>query len=233
MMKLSFRRWLAMATIGGLAWAISLNATIAQDAALPPPTPTPSASSTTLDIPMSPAQPTSPARLLSPTRPRGRIDPPSQLAGFKPIGSLTASGSIGTSLTGADVDASDRPDLSVPDVETIEVAHSASYQNWTPISPIRSSAMHQPHYFEDTNLERYGTSRFPRLQPLCSAAHFGATVATLPYQMAIENPGRLYQYSHPFEAGRYGHRQRTLPAWDRRGALTQTAVVLGLIFILP
>lgn len=156
-----------------------------------------------------------------------------QLAGFAPIGQLAASATIGTTPAEAEVSEADRPEISVPGMELITVSRSSVSPRWTPGSPTRSMSRHQPLYFEQPNLERYGTSRGRHLQPLCSAAHFGWSVATLPYQMALQNPRRVYRYSQPFEAGRWGYRQRSLPPPNSYAALVQSAAVLGMIFVLP
>lgn len=43
---------------------------------------------------------------------------------------------------------------------------------------------HRPLYFEEVNLERYGHYA-PRCQPVLSAAHFAASLVSLPYQMYV------------------------------------------------
>ena len=165
--------------------------------------------------------------LAEPTRrPRG-------LTGFAPIGQLTASGTVGSTPTGTEVIETDRPDHQVPDVEMVMAMPSPD--PWPSFGSLASSSTswHQPLYFADTNLERYGTSKYPRIQPLCSAAHFSASAIALPYQMATQHHGRTYRYSHPYEAGRYGYYERTLRPLDGQASLVQSAAVLGLIFALP
>ena len=51
-----------------------------------------------------------------------------------------------------------------------------------------SGVCHKPLYFEDVQLERYGHSAGPILQPALSSAHFFASVVSLPYQMGINPP---------------------------------------------
>lgn len=177
---------------------------------------------TAADLTESPAQ-----RLAEPTlRSRG-------LTGFAPIGQLTASGTVGSSPTGTEVIETDRPDHQVPDVEMVMAMPSP--ESWPSFQSFPSSltSWHQPLYFADTNLERYGTSKYPRIQPLCSAAHFSASAIALPYQMATQHPGRTYRYSHPYEAGRFGYYERTLRPLDGQASLVQSAAVLSLIFVLP
>lgn len=154
-------------------------------------------------------------------------------AEFRSIGELTASAQVGTSNAQAEVTSADRPPAAVLEQEPITISSDRTWSSWAPASPLRSVSVHQPLYFEDTNLERYGTSARPRLQPLGSAAHFFGSAASLPYQMALQRPEQPYQYSHPFEAGRFGYRERTRPPCNRRAALVQASVIVGLVFFLP
>ncbi|HEY2894093.1 MAG TPA: hypothetical protein VGJ16_07765 [Pirellulales bacterium] len=48
---------------------------------------------------------------------------------------------------------------------------------------------HKPLYFEDVQLERYGHSWNPVVQPFMSAAHFFVSVPLLPYNMGLNPPG--------------------------------------------
>ncbi|QDT00534.1 hypothetical protein [Adhaeretor mobilis] len=51
-----------------------------------------------------------------------------------------------------------------------------------------SGTCHKPLYFEQVQLERYGHSWGPYLQPIMSGAHFFGSVAVLPYKMGIRTP---------------------------------------------
>lgn len=154
-------------------------------------------------------------------------------AEFRSIGELTASSQIGTSNAQAEVTAADRPEDLLPEQEPVFIASDRIYTRWTPASPLQSVSVHQPLYFEDVNLERYGTTARPRLQPIGSAAHFLVSAASLPYQMVQQRPTQPYHYSHPYESGRYGYRERTHRPCDRRAALVQATVIVGLVFLLP
>ena len=56
-------------------------------------------------------------------------------------------------------------------------------------------------YFEDVQLERYGHSRCPALQPIVSGAKFIATIPLLPYRMAVTPPSEcVYTLGH-FRSG--------------------------------
>ncbi len=191
---------------------------------LSPPQPSPAAAVQLAPLPPTAAEEVAPlpATPPAPRRPAKRSLPTE----FRSIGELTASSQIGTSNAQAEVTAADRPEETLPEQEPIAIASDHNWAPWAPASPLHSVTVHQPLYFEDTNLERYGTSARPRLQPIGSAV-------SLPYQMVLQRPEQPYQYSHPFEAGRYGHRERTRPPWDRRAALVQASVIVGLVFFLP
>ncbi len=48
---------------------------------------------------------------------------------------------------------------------------------------------HQPLYFEEASLERYGQSRcYPALQPVASSIHFFGNAATFPIQLLLVHP---------------------------------------------
>lgn len=51
-----------------------------------------------------------------------------------------------------------------------------------------SGLCHKPLYFEQVQLERYGHSWPPVVQPLLSGAHFFGTLPILPYKMGIATP---------------------------------------------
>lgn len=51
-----------------------------------------------------------------------------------------------------------------------------------------SGTCHKPLYFEDVQLERYGHSWNPIVQPFVSGAHFFASVPLLPYKMGLKPP---------------------------------------------
>lgn len=63
-------------------------------------------------------------------------------------------------------------------------------RNWVPqtFTWTASALCHKPLYFENRQLERYGHTHGPILQPLHSAAHFFVSLATLPYATAIHPP---------------------------------------------
>jgi len=101
--------------------------------------------------------------------------------------------------------------------------------NW-----VASCLCHNPLYFEEANLERYGYGCCECVQPAVSAAHFFATVPALPYMMAVDCPG-----SCDYTLGHY--RPGSCPPWRYHcctrvsclGALSAGGVATGLVFLIP
>ncbi len=108
--------------------------------------------------------------------------------------------------------------------------------NWVP-----SCFCHNPLYFEEINLERYGYGCgcfgpccSSCVQSAASAAHFFATVPALPYKMAVDCPGECdYTLGH--------YRPGSCPPWQYHccsranclGVLSSGGVAAGLIFLIP
>ena len=100
--------------------------------------------------------------------------------------------------------------------------------------------------FDDVQLERYGQSRCPTLQPVLSGAHFFGTMAIMPYKMGLSGPFEMtsnYGYYRPGSptpcvgrrlpwewdaAGTYRVYTDFTPAGSQEGAtLTRTVQVAG------
>lgn len=96
-----------------------------------------------------------------------------------------------------------------------------------------SALCHKPLYFEDIQLERYGHTAGPFLQPIKSGAHFFANIAILPYNMGI-NPPTECSYALGF------YRPGDCAPWlvdplplSLRGAMMQAGVATGAAFAFP
>jgi hypothetical protein len=96
-----------------------------------------------------------------------------------------------------------------------------------------SSLCHKPLYFEEVQLERYGHTAGPVLQPVLSGAHFVANIAFLPYQMGI-NPPSECQYALGY------YRPGNCAPWmvppiplSVRGGLIQAGTVVGVAAAVP
>jgi hypothetical protein len=96
-----------------------------------------------------------------------------------------------------------------------------------------SGLCHNPLYFEEVALERYGHSLGPIAQPFVSTAHFFGNIAVLPYKMGI-HPMKECQYALGY------YRPGNCAPWiippvplSLRGALAEAAVVGGGILLIP
>jgi hypothetical protein len=98
----------------------------------------------------------------------------------------------------------------------------------------KASAMcHKPLYFEDEQLERYGHSFTPCIEPFVSGAHFFATIPVLPYCMGVEPPNEcIYALGHyrPGDCAPYMCNPIPLSC---RGALFEAGAVVGIGAAFP
>lgn len=108
-------------------------------------------------------------------------------------------------------------------------------RTWTPITMTwkASNLCHTPLYFEDVNLERYGHTHGPLLEPVVQSAHFFGNIAVLPYKMGVHGPKEC-QYALGY------YRPGNCAPWivppvpiSVRGALSQAAVMTGGFWLIP
>ncbi|QDU28465.1 hypothetical protein ETAA8_35660 [Anatilimnocola aggregata] len=92
---------------------------------------------------------------------------------------------------------------------------------------------YRPLYYQETNLERYGYSPCPHLQPALSAAHFFAATVALPYSMTV-HPSRecVYPLGY-YRPGSPAPRQIQWPELQPKAITAETAVAAGLILLIP
>ncbi len=96
-----------------------------------------------------------------------------------------------------------------------------------------TSFCHGPLYFEEPNAERLGHTA-GLAQPVVSGAHFFARIPALPYMTAAEPPlfTCTYTLGH-YRPGSYApFRYIRLPL-SISGAVAQTGVVMGLVYLIP
>lgn len=96
-----------------------------------------------------------------------------------------------------------------------------------------SNLYHNPLYFEDPALERYGHTHHELLQPFMSAGKFSLQLVGLPYQMTIDPIcKKMYTlgWYRPGDCAPYLHHQ--IP-WNTEAAVRQAGVVTGLIYAIP
>ncbi len=108
-------------------------------------------------------------------------------------------------------------------------------RDWTAMSYAWAApvARHQPLYFEDPELERYG-NEFCCLQPVVSGTRFYLTFATMPYQMSIPNNAWFhvkYDLGHERPGNCVPYSIHTLPV-DWTAGLSATGIITGITFAL-
>ncbi len=96
-----------------------------------------------------------------------------------------------------------------------------------------SALCHKPLYFEDEQLERYGHSWSPCLQPFVSGAHFFTRLPVLPYCMGVEPPCEcIYSLGHYRPGNCAPYMCNPIPL-SPRGAVFQAGAVVGAAAALP
>ena len=90
---------------------------------------------------------------------------------------------------------------------------------------------HNPLYFEEINLERYGYN-YGHLQPIVSAAHFFATIPLLPYEMTVHPPHEEVYSLGYYRPGDAAPRQRRRIELRADAGAMETAAVIGTILLL-
>ncbi len=106
---------------------------------------------------------------------------------------------------------------------------------WTPTTfAWTASAMcHKPLYFEQVQVERYGHSWGPIIQPVLSGAHFFITVPILPYKMGTYPPGECMYSLGYYRPGSCAPYMLDPFPISVRGGLIQTGVIVGAAAIIP
>lgn len=99
---------------------------------------------------------------------------------------------------------------------------------WVP-----ANVFYSPLYFEDPQLERYGHTHGPLLQPLASSARFGVQLIGLPYQIALDPPHRRVYPLGFYQPGECAPKQVPAVPLNAKAAVGAGAVYTGLIFAFP
>jgi hypothetical protein len=96
-----------------------------------------------------------------------------------------------------------------------------------------SGLCHKPLYFEDVQLERYGHTVGPLLQPIASGAHFFLTIPILPYKMGLTPPHEcMYTLGYYRPGSCAPYMLDPLPLSIRAG-LAEAGVWTGLAALIP
>lgn len=97
-----------------------------------------------------------------------------------------------------------------------------------------SNTYHNPLYFEDPTLERYGHVHFHDcVEPLFSMARFGAQVVGLPYQMALDPVCRRQYALGWYRPGDFAPKKIYQVPLNGRAAATAAGVYAGLFWLVP
>ncbi|QDU38278.1 hypothetical protein Mal4_26050 [Maioricimonas rarisocia] len=116
------------------------------------------------------------------------------------------------------------PDTGSPDRY---FAHSHFYWAATNLS-------HNPLYFEDPSLERYGHVFIcEAVQPFVSVGKFGAQLAGLPYQMALHPPHSEEYVLGWYRPGDWAPKKIYQVPLNAKAAAVTAATYTGLIFLFP
>lgn len=120
------------------------------------------------------------------------------------------------------------PEKALPQEGSLDRVFGGTSFMWT-----ASNLYHNPLYFEDPELERYGHDH-GFLQPAASIAKFGVQLVGLPYQMALDPMCR-----REYALGWYRPQEVCTPKkksripFNAKAAATAAGAYTGLIFIFP
>ena len=108
-------------------------------------------------------------------------------------------------------------------------------RQWTPSTMTwkASNLCHHPLYFEDVNLERYGHTRGPILEPVVQSAHFFANIAVLPYKMGVHCPSECQYALGYYRPGNCSPWIKPPVPISARGAIAQAATMTGMFWLIP
>ena len=144
---------------------------------------------------------------------------------FNPISNVT----VGLKLDPSKIPTDCSKDLFVGPQRPTAKFSSLTDFCWQP-----SNFFHQPLYFDDAPLERYGQSLCPHLQPVLSGARFFITLPAIPYKIGVD-----HTHDCVTNLGKYRARElrpcvkETLPLCDLDGALLTAGTALVMVLCLP
>lgn len=96
-----------------------------------------------------------------------------------------------------------------------------------------SGACHNPLYFEQVQLERYGHETGPVLQPLVSSAQFLLTIPMMPYKMAINPPNECQYALGYYRPGNCAPYMIQPFPWSVKAGLVQAGFWTGASALFP
>lgn len=96
-----------------------------------------------------------------------------------------------------------------------------------------SNLWHNPLYFEDPTLERYGHVAHPLVQPVVSTLRMTTQMLGLPYQSTIDPPGKHRYTLGWYRPGNWAPEKIYQVPFNWDAAAVQTGWVTGGIFLFP
>ncbi|QDS87797.1 hypothetical protein EC9_19800 [Rosistilla ulvae] len=112
-------------------------------------------------------------------------------------------------------------------------SHLESYPTSKSFCWVAPGTVHNPLYFEDVALERYGKGCYPCIQPAVSGVRFFSDALLLPYQMGLDCPCELeYTLGYQRPGNCAPSVEKQLP-WSWKGALMEAGFVGGGLFMFP
>lgn len=96
-----------------------------------------------------------------------------------------------------------------------------------------SALCHKPAYFQDVQLERYGHSLGPWLQPFASGGHFFLSIPALPYAMGLFPPNECIYTLGYYRPGSCAPYMLDALPLSIRAVLFQGSASAGAAFLIP
>lgn len=118
--------------------------------------------------------------------------------------------------------------VNLPEQGTTDRMYADMHYHWH-----ASNLHHNPLYFEDVSLERYGHAYPPAIQPFVSVGKAGLQLVGMPYQLALNpvwNEEYVLGYYRPGDPA--PHLRYRVP-FNKKAAFTATAAYTGLMFLFP
>ena len=129
-----------------------------------------------------------------------------------------------------DMDRSNLPErlAEVPNANYVRPQRDPIAYHW-----MASNLYHNPLYFEDPSLERYGHAYPPLVQPFASAGRMTAQLIGLPYQMTIDPIHRRRYSLGWYRPGDCAPKLKYRIPLHRKAAAVQAAAIAGGFLIAP
>jgi hypothetical protein len=151
---------------------------------------------------------------------------------FRPITQVTANAMLPPGLLPG------QPGTEVEGAEPYPIPEFGDPRLWhgwaeTNFNWFATAMLHKPLYFEEVNLERYGYTISPIIQPAVSGAHFFLTIPILPYKIVAQPPRQEIYTLGYYRPGSPAPRRWHHVNWDPTAATVQGLWVTGLVFAIP